>query len=104
MPICQPFYIFGTFFDVFICRSDYSSAIKLFFNNMGTPSGNTGNSEDRCVHFLGDSQHIIDKAGIEVHIGAHGLINTLYFPENNRGKFLYIFIQLQFIIPAYLFG
>ena len=39
---------------------------------MGAPAGHAGAGEERRIHILGQTEHVVNEAGIHVDVGAHG--------------------------------
>ena len=72
-----PLILYGT-----ISGTDDLSGIAQLFDAVGTPTGNTGNGENRCIQLLGKIQHTVNKAAEEVHVGADALVNLPLLGDN----------------------
>ena len=59
--------------DRLIGGPDDSAAGHDLFDAVGTPTGYTRDGKERREQLRWNIHHLIDKAGVEIHIGAHGL-------------------------------
>ena len=66
------------------------------------PARGAGDGEEGRVHLGGDTQHAVDQAGVEIHVGAHLLIQALVGAEDLGGKALDGFQQIEIVAKSLL--
>ena len=72
-----------------IGRTDNLTAIGEFLDPMCAPAYDAGDSKDRREQFRGKIQHAVDKAAVEVYIGAYALIDFALFGNDLRRQAFY---------------
>ena len=71
---------------------------------MGAPARSAGDGKERGVHFGGDTQHTVDQTRVQIHVGAHFLVQSLVGAEDVGGQALDGFQQVEVIPVALLVG
>ena len=68
-------YIFCIFRHCLIGRADDLAAVGELLHAVGAPAHGSGDGEDRRIELGRKPQHLIDKAGEEVDVGADALVH-----------------------------
>ena len=71
---------------------------------MCAPARGAGDGEEGGVHLGGDTQHAVDQAGVEIHVGAHLLVEALVGAEDLGGETLDGFQQIEIVSKSLLVG
>ena len=71
---------------------------------MGAPACGAGDGKEGGVHLGGDAQHTVDQTRVEIHVGAHFLVQTLVGAEQIGGQTLDGLQQIEVIPKALLVG
>ena len=73
---------------ILVGRADYSASVEVeFLYSVRHPSYDTGHREDRCVDLLGQSDHLINEATVEVQ-GSAGRLGALPMLHQTLDSFL----------------
>ena len=67
---------------------------------MGAPAGHSGAGENGGVQVRGDAQQPVHEAGVQIHIGADGLVDAPDLLENLGGQPLHGFDKVQLVHHA----
>ena len=54
--------------------TDDAVRAEELFHAVRRPAGHTGDGEQRCKERLGHAEHLVDKARVQVDVGADGLV------------------------------
>ena len=60
--------------------------VDQLLHAVGGPAHDARHSEDGGVQLHGDTQHVIDEAGVEVDVGRHAFINMAFFCDDFGGQ------------------
>ena len=71
---------------------------------MGAPAGGAGDGEQGSVHLGGNAQHTVDQTRVQIHVGAHLLIQPLEGAEDLGGEALDGLQQIEIVPVALLVG
>src|SRR5574340_1790614 len=59
----------------FVRGTDDLAVVREFFDTVRAPADRSRAREQRGVELLGNAQHPVDVPGVEVHVGAHALVD-----------------------------
>lgn len=85
--------------NILVGRTDDTATFEIeFLNTMGCPTYDTCHGENRCIDFLWQTNHFIDKATVEIKICTRWLAASTVFLQTFDTFLLY---QLQEIILVF---
>ena len=67
---------------------------------MGAPADDAGDGKDGGVQLQRDVQHIVDKAGVEVHVGGNALVDVAFFGNDLGRQALDHIIEVKVLFAA----
>ena len=82
--------------DGLVSRADDLPVIGQLFHAVGAPAGDARHGKNGGVKLHGKAQHMINKAGVEVHINADTLVHLPFAGDNFRRKPLNQRVQRKF--------
>ena len=85
-------------------RADDLVGTEQFLNAVSAPARHTCHGKQRGVQLHGDAQHIVDKAAVEVHVGADALEDPALFRDQLRGHHFDLVVEGQVFVPAFFVG
>jgi hypothetical protein len=84
----------------FICRADNTTAGYYFLHPMGTPACHSADCEERGKQFFRDTQHLVDKTGLEIHICANRFDRAFCLLKNSGHQTFNCSVELELLFEA----
>ena len=85
-------------------RADDLVHVDQLFDAVGAPAHDAGDGEDRGVELQGDVQHAVNKAAVEVHVGADALENVPFPGDDLGGKPFDHGVKGEVVVPSLFRG
>ena len=90
--------------DTLVGGTDDLACGHVLLHAVSAPAGSAGDGEEGGIHFGGDAQHTVDQTRVEIHVGAHLLVDALEGAEDLGSQALDGLQEVEVVPVALLVG